>query len=87
MTSSGNEWSGFQRALGDFTFSLTAKLIVASLSKKLNNLVKSTKKQSSQNTQRKRRKEDYSQLLWRNNRGLGGGQVHSGLHVTSPKSR
>ena len=43
MTSSGNEWSGFQRALGDFTFSLTAKLIVASLSKKLNNLVKSTK--------------------------------------------
>ena len=44
MTSSGNEWSGFQRALGDFTFSLTAKLIVASLSKKLNNLVKSTKK-------------------------------------------
>ena len=43
MTSSGNEWSGFQRALGDFTFSLTAKLIVASLSKKLNNLVKSAK--------------------------------------------
>ena len=43
MTSSGNGWSGFQRILGDFTSFLTAKLIVASLSKKLNNLVKSTK--------------------------------------------
>ena len=43
MTSSGNGWSGFQRALGDFTSSLIAKLILASLSKKLNNLVKSTK--------------------------------------------
>ena len=43
MTSSGNGWSGFQRALGDFTSSLIAKLIVASLSMKLNNLVKSTK--------------------------------------------
>ena len=29
--------------LGDFTSSLTAQLIVASLSKKLNNVVKSTK--------------------------------------------
>ena len=43
MTSSGNGWSGFQRILGDFTSFLTAKLIVASLLKKLNNLVKSTK--------------------------------------------